>query len=319
MKYKIKTTKRKKSRIGLILILLTLSSLLTFSVGFVSKKVQKKTVELQEIKTALQVAKEEQQVLQTQIENFQGMREAFKKEIDELKKELEELKNKNPEMPEIAEEQEKKVAYLTFDDGPSPNTTKILDFLKANNIKATFFVLGNKKQTHIYKRIVDEGHTIAIHSNTHKYQEIYKDVNSFMTDINDLSKLIEESTGVKPTVMRFPGGSNNTISKKYGGEDIMEQVIPAVKAAGLSYFDWNVDSRDAAVSKQDKQVIIDSVLNGAKSVASKSENASAVILMHDAAAKTSTVEALPAIVEGLKKQGFVFKELTPQSDAIRFK
>ena len=140
-----------------------------------------------------------------------------------------------------------------------------------------------------------------------------------MADMNALNSLIEETTGVKSNIMRFPGGSNNTISKKYGGNTIMDKVIPAVEAAGFTYFDWNVDSRDAATSKQDKQVIIDSVLKGAESVTNSNGEANAVILMHDAAAKTTTVEALPAIVEGLKKQGFVFRRLTPESQTIQFK
>ena len=211
------------------------------------------------------------------------------------------------------EPSDEKVVYLTFDDGPSANTVKILDFLKANNIKATFFVLEKQGYDDLYKRIVDEGHAIAIHSSTHDYAEIYKNVDAFMADVKSLSDHIKDLTGVETKLLRFPGGSNNRVSHRYGGSDIMTKIIPTVEEAGYVYYDWNVDSQDAAKGLQDTQVIVDSVLSQAK------HNNNAVILMHDAAAKTTTVEALPAIVEGLKEQGFVFDALTTESEPVKFK
>ena len=322
MKYKIRTSNRRKNIVGLVLLLLILLILLTLSVGFISIKVQTKNKELQGLQEMLDRAKQEKDSLQVEFNELQEVKVTLEKEVSQLKEEIQILKKENTQL--VGEGKDKngenqKVAYLTFDDGPSVNTPKILDFLKVNNLEATFFVLGKENEASLYKRIVDEGHTLAVHSNTHNYKEIYKDVDSFMADINALSSLIEEATGVKPNIMRFPGGSNNSISKKYGGNTIMDKIIPTVEAAGYSYFDWNVDSRDAAKSKQDKQVIIDSVLKGAELVTNNEGEANAVILMHDAAAKTTTVEALPAIVEGLKKQGFVFRKLTSESQPIHFK
>ena len=234
-------------------------------------------------------------------------------EVEGLTQDLKVAQDKNPELYKALKNEEVKTAYLTFDDGPSANTEKILDFLAANNIKATFFVVGKSGHDDLYKRIVDEGHTLAIHSNTHEYNEIYVSVDTFMNDITKLSDKIYNLTGIHPKVMRFPGGSNNTISKRYGSDNIMDKIVSKVKEEGYSYFDWNVDSSDATAVRQDKNVIVQSVLEGAKN---KKE---AVVLMHDAAAKTTTVDALPEIVEGLRKEGFVFDKLTEDTPPVRFK
>jgi peptidoglycan/xylan/chitin deacetylase (PgdA/CDA1 family) len=282
------------------------------STSFLAAKTINKMDEFNQTKSELEVLEDEKSHLETSSKDFTIKEEELQKQVIDLEQRLQQIKRENPEVEPVTEDN-KKYAYLTFDDGPSKNTPKILDFLKANHIKATFFVIGDASQTATYKRIVEEGHTLAVHTNTHKYSDIYKNVDSFMKDIERLDQLLEESTGIKPNVMRFPGGSNNTIAKRYAGFDIMEQIIPKMKQQGFVYFDWNVDSGDASKSTQDKQVIVDSVLNGAKS------KEQAIILMHDAAAKTTTVEALPEIVEGLRKQGFVFEKLTAETETIHFR
>lgn len=207
-----------------------------------------------------------------------------------------------------------KIAYLTFDDGPSSNTIKILDTLKKYDIKATFFVNGrtDDKSKKIYKRIVEEGHTIGNHTYSHDYSYIYSGKAAFMKDFNKLQNYIKDLTGVKMTVLRFPGGSNNTVSYKYGGKGLMKQLTADMKNKGYVYFDWNVDSTDASVAKQSKSNIVRSVLNGCKG---KKE---AVILMHDSAPKTTSAEALPEIIEGLKKQGFQFDRISTDTYAPQF-
>lgn len=266
--------------------------------------------QVQETMVQIEQSKEEQQKL---LEELGIHVEELNMQIEKLTVDLDQVKKQNPSLAESLSTSDTKYAYLTFDDGPSENTAKILDFLKANEIKATFFVIGKENMDTIYKRIVEEGHTLAIHSNTHDYSGIYQNVDTFMEDIDTLANRLEKVTGVRPTIMRFPGGSNNTVSNRYGGEDLMEQIIEAVNESGYTYFDWNVDSMDASSSRQDKNVIINSVLNGA---ANKKE---AIILMHDAAAKTTTVDALPQIVEGLRKKGFVFEKITNETPAIQFK
>ncbi|WP_054741058.1 polysaccharide deacetylase family protein [Cellulosilyticum ruminicola] len=303
--------RRKSNKIGTTLLFLLLAIVFGGCAGFLAYKLPEKVSALKVAKEAVTTFNAEQVALEEELNTHKLELEAVETEVQNKKAQLEKEIAAHPSVN--VSDDTNKFAYLTFDDGPSVNTVKILDFLKANNIKATFFVLGKNNQDEIYKRIVNEGHTLAIHSNTHEYDKIYRSVDTFMTDITDLSKSLEKITGVKPTIMRFPGGSNNTISHKYGGTSIMDQIIPAVNNAGFTYFDWNVDSSDASANRQDKNVIVNSVLNGSKG---KDE---AVILMHDAPAKTTTVDALPQIVEGLRQQGFSFRAITGETEQVKFK
>ena len=304
---------RKKSRAKGIILFLALGAVFTTGAVTLGMKIPEKVAKLNEVKDTMakvQASKEEQAKV---LEDLGVQIETLNTQVETLKADLDQAKNENPELAAAMATTETKYAYLTFDDGPSDNTIKILDFLKANHIKATFFVIGKENMDAIYKRIVDEGHTLAVHTNTHDYKSIYQTVDTFMQDINTLAERLEKVTGVKPTIMRFPGGSNNTVSHRYGGKELMDKIIKSVNEAGYTYFDWNVDSMDAAASRQDKNVIINSVLNGATG---KKE---AIVLMHDAAAKTTTVDALPQIVEGLRKKGFVFEKITDETSTVQFK
>lgn len=303
--------RRKSNKVGTTLLFLLLAIVFGGCAGFLAYKLPEKVSALKVAKEAVATFNAEQAALQEELNTHKLELKEVETEVQNKKVQLEKEIAAHPGISVSSDTN--KFAYLTFDDGPSTNTVKILDFLKANNIKATFFVLGKNNQDEIYKRIVNEGHTLAIHSNTHEYDKIYRSVDTFMTDITDLSKSLEKITGVKPTIMRFPGGSNNTISHKYGGASIMDQIILAVNNAGLTYFDWNVDSSDASANRQDKNIIVNSVLNGAQG---KDE---AVILMHDAPAKTTTVDALPQIVEGLRQQGFSFRAITDETEQVKFK
>lgn len=305
---------KRNNQIGITILFIILSIGLLSGTGWLVTKNKGQNETLKKVQEELSTIKASKENLEVQVQELAVKNEQLTKQIDELNIEIQELEKKGINVSDfIISEEDKKVAYLTFDDGPSANTIKILDFLKANNIKATFFVLEKQGYDDIYKRIVDEGHGIAIHSSTHDYSEIYQNVDSFMSDVESLSDHIKDITGVETKILRFPGGSNNSISHRYGGNDIMTKIIPAVEGAGYVYYDWNVDSQDAAKGLQDTQVIVNSVLSQAK------YNDNAVILMHDAAAKTTTVEALPAIVEGLREQGFVFDALTTESQPVKFK
>ncbi len=304
----------KKTGNGIIIKLVFFATALIFSAISVYLAMELK-VKIEDINLSHQeIARleEEKNNLQKKLEALETDNNKSKKELENLEKEINDIKRSNPQWENILNAKGDKIAYLTFDDGPSKNTVKILDFLKLNNIKATFFVIYYENSDDIYKRIVDEGHTLAIHSMTHNYSAIYRNTNTFMQDIEKLSNHLFSVTGVKPNVFRFPGGSNNRISIRYGGHNLMNQIIPKVEEAGYTYFDWNVDSRDADKNVQDKEVIVQSVLEGAK------DKTSAIILMHDAAPKTTTVEALPEVIEGLRAQGFLFEQLTPNSPLVQF-
>jgi len=235
---------------------------------------------------------------------------ALQNENANLKKQLEATKANNQANTNTGTD---KIAYLTFDDGPSDNTAKILDTLKENNIKATFFINGHLERKEIYQRIVNEGHVIGNHTYSHDYATLYKTIDGFMNDKQKLDDFLYGITGVKPQILRFPGGSNNQVSYKYGGTDFMDRLTKYAKQSGIKYFDWNVSSSDASVSTQDKNTIISDVLKGAKN------KKKAIILLHDSKPKTTTALALPAIIKGLKEQSFKFATLSYEVDAIQFK
>lgn len=214
----------------------------------------------------------------------------------------------------LAANSSEKVAYLTFDDGPSRVTPKVLDILKANKIHATFFVVGKniKGNEAILKREVAEGHVIGGHTFSHNYKTIYHDKNAFMNDLEAGIQAIEKVIGGKTTLIRFPGGSNNTVSKKaqdpriYSKDKwIMYDLVEAVKEKGYQYFDWNVSSGDASSISYTAEEAIASVK------ATSKHKHELIILLHDAAGKENTAKALPEIIRYLKAEGFTFKVLEP--------
>ncbi len=196
-----------------------------------------------------------------------------------------------------------KKVYLTFDDGPSSNTDQILDILKDYDVKATFFVVGktDERSVKAYQRIVEEGHTLAMHSYSHKYDEIYESKEAFARDLDSLQEYLYETTGVWPRIYRFPGGSSNTVSKVD-----MQELIEYLTDIGITYFDWNVASGDAVSRTLPAETIVNNCLSGIE------KQKESVILMHDASNKGTTIEALPRIIEAIQKQGDA--ELLPITD-----
>ena len=196
-----------------------------------------------------------------------------------------------------------KKVYLTFDDGPSSNTDQILDILKDYDVKATFFVVGktDERSVKAYQRIVEEGHTLAMHSYSHRYDEIYESKEAFARDLNSLQEHLYETTGVWPRIYRFPGGSSNTVSKVD-----MQELIEYLTDIGITYFDWNVASGDAVSRTLPAETIVNNCLSGIE------KQKESVILMHDASKKGTTIEALPQIIEAIQEQGDA--ELLPITD-----
>lgn len=191
-----------------------------------------------------------------------------------------------------------KIIYLTFDDGPSPYTGKLLDILAKYNVKATFFVV-DKGYEGTLKRIYQEGHSIAIHTATHNYKEIYASEEAFFNDLYTMQGIIEESTGYKTTLMRFPGGSSNSVSKFNPG--IMTRLTSAVVEEGFQYFDWNVDSRDAGGATTADEVF-NNVINGV------SGRRVSVVLQHDICG--FSVNAVERIIQWGLANGYTFLPLT---------
>lgn len=194
------------------------------------------------------------------------------------------------ENPESSEGVRK--VYLTFDDGPSAYTEELLDILAKYGVKASFFVTGKGKGRYgdVYRRIIEEGHTLGLHSYSHEYNNIYSSLESFQNDLLTLQTFLYNETGVISSFYRFPGGSSNTISQSGTRE-----MAAYLKAMGITYFDWNVSAGDADGGHLSSEQIINNVMLQLPS------RRVAIVLMHDAAGKYSTVEALPGLIEKIQQ------------------
>lgn len=197
-----------------------------------------------------------------------------------------------------------KVIYMTFDDGPSNYTLKLLSILEKYNVKATFF-LCNTARLEYAKQELEAGHTIAAHTNSHDYS-IYKSDVAYFDDLNKIRKHIFDKTGYMPTMLRFPGGSSNTVSRQYR-KGAMTTLTGLVEEAGYIYQDWNVSSGDAGKTKDSKEVA-QNVIKGVKG------QKVAVVLCHDI--HSYTVEAIEEILVWGLENGYTFLPLTKYSRIV---
>lgn len=206
--------------------------------------------------------------------------------------------------------EEEGTIYLTFDDGPSKRTPEVLDILKKYNIKATFFVCGGTSDDAkaMMKRVVDEGHTIAIHSISHDYKKIYADVESYLADFYETYTCVYEATGVKPEIFRFPGGSINNYNRF-----TYQQIIAEMTRRGFVYYDWDVSGEDA-VKGADQASIYSNIMN----YISTDGNDRAIVLLHDAADKEDTVAVLPDVIQKLIGYGYKLDKLDNSVKPITF-
>ena len=194
----------------------------------------------------------------------------------------------------FAEENDQLKVYLTFDDGPSDNTAAILDTLAKYNVKATFFVVGktDDQSKEMYQRIVNEGHTLGMHSYSHKYSVVYDSLDAFETDFNQLQSYLYDITGQECRLYRFPGGSSNQVSNTD-----MSEFIRFLNEEGVTYFDWNVSSGDATSQAYTADELLNNVLTDVP------KYKTSVVLMHDSNTKSTTVEALGPMIEALQGLG----------------
>lgn len=196
----------------------------------------------------------------------------------------------------LADEREQKLIYLTFDDGPSDRVTpKILDILKEENVKATFFIIGVNAESRRYllEREVSEGHQLGVHTYSHKYGEIYASPENLIKDIDKCNKIITQVTGKPSSIYRFPGGS-------YG---LPSRLIDAVTAHGMRYYDWNASTRDAEIYGATP----DQLYRAATAMPAASDRI--VLLAHDSTTKSATAQALKNIIRFYKTQGYTFATL----------
>lgn len=197
-----------------------------------------------------------------------------------------------------------KIVCLTFDDGPSKNTTPILEILDREQVPATFFVCAqdaNENYMPLVADIAAAGHQIALHSATHQYSKIYASTDAFWQDMKALRQALEPYVDVESIDwLRFPGGSTNTVSHRYGGRQIMQQLKAQAEQKGYAWIDWNVCAEDATASHPNAAQILRNVQNDAK------DQPICVVLMHDTNATHETVKALPDILEWFAAKGYRF-------------
>lgn len=204
---------------------------------------------------------------------------------------------KNPDIPVG-----NKVIYLTFDDGPSGYTNELLDILKKYNVKATFFITSNGSDK-VIKRAYQEGHSIGIHTFSHNYKEVYKSEEAFFKDVDKVNNRIKKITGEYSHILRFAGGSSNTVSNFNKG--IMTRLSKEVELRGYKYFDWNVSAADTATNDTNK--IANNVIKNLR----KGNN---VVLQHDT--KYNSIKAVEKIIQYGLANDYVFASLNETSPTI---
>lgn len=199
----------------------------------------------------------------------------------------------------------KKTVYLTFDDGPSDNTPRVLEVLDRYGIKATFFVTGHEPDKAPYiKDAYDKGHSIGLHSMTHNYDQIYVSEEAFFSDLEAVGNMVKEQIGYVPYLTRFPGGASNTISANYCA-GIMTSLVEDVQARGYQFYDWNVSSADASGTNVAVDTLVQSsCVEGYTNV---------MLLFHDSSTKDTTPDALPQIIEYYQERGYAFEPVTREA------
>lgn len=200
----------------------------------------------------------------------------------------------------------KGIIYLTFDDGPNDGTTNvILDILKEEGVKATFFVTCHGPDE-LIKREYDEGHTVALHTATHNYAILYASDEAYFNDLQQVQNRVKRITGFDSKIIRFPGGASNTISRRYSS-GIMSRITQEVLNRGYKYYDWNISSGDAG-NTTDPNVVYSNVVNSLRT------DRANMVLMHDI--KTYTRDALRNIIRYGKNNGYRFERITMDTEMI---
>ena len=231
--------------------------------------------------------------------------ETIKGRLDTLEQRNEVLEKENKEMRDLVVYNisqgiplKKKIAFLTFDDGPSDNTMALLSTLEDAGVKANFFLLGHKIDKHpdAAKAIAADGHGAFVHSDSHQYNQIYSSKETVITDVLTTRKKIMDLGIKEPTIYRFPGGSNTSYLK----DDIFAEIKTALKENKFTYVDWNVDSGDARRNNVPAEEIKNNIIEQARTKSTIN------ILMHDTNVKETTIQAMPGVISGLKELGFYF-------------
>lgn len=237
-----------------------------------------------------------------ELESVNNEKDDLNKKVTELESEKESLADKNAELESVMTAQgikekvaaDKKIVYLTFDDGPSDLTPQFLDTLDSYGVNATFFVTYQPQHEDIYKDTIARGNSIQIHTASHDYDKVYASEEAYIADFNEIFEYVKNVTGTTPNYFRFPGGSTNSY-----GKSIVKSIAKDMKTNGYDFADWNVSVGDGS-AKATKDSII------AKIQAESEGKNHIVMLAHDSGTKTETLAALPEIIEYYKANGYEF-------------
>jgi len=199
----------------------------------------------------------------------------------------------------------KKVIYLTFDDGPSNITNNILDTLKENNVKATFFIIGNQIDglEDVIKRIHDEGHSIGLHTYTHNFKRIYGNKNTFIKEMFQSREKIYEVIGISPNIIRFPGGSQRHLTNAY---------LDKLHSLNFKIYDWNMETADGLNSKVSPDRLFREATKGSDKLSI------IILLLHCDYMHKNTCKALPKIIKYYKNEGYEFKPITEETPELYY-
>ena len=315
--YDVKNTHTAKIKLSLLPILVFIISLILISVQIafswdnllaknetINSSQTIASTSQQEVQNPTKIAKSETNTTTTTINNNTSTTNATETQSKTTETKTNENKTQTNKISENKTDESKttpsngkSIAYLTFDDGPSSITHSVLDILKKYNVKATFFVInsGNYNKATL-QREVNEGHTIGLHAYDHNYAVAYKDDNSYLDGIDKLRAKVKADTGFDSHYIRFPGGSSNTISKRYS-KGIMSRITKTAKQRGYKYYDWNVDDDDAGRART-----ADDCYNNV--IKELRPNRSNIVLMHDFGTNKKILEALPRIIEYCQKNGY---------------
>lgn len=198
---------------------------------------------------------------------------------------------------------EKKVIYLTFDDGPTiKNTKRVVEILKKEQVPATFFLIGENVEHYpdLVKLLQENNMAIGAHSYSHKVHEIYKYPENYLKDLEKCIDTVEKTLGEKTIdITRMPCGSTNTICNKWTKDGIKK----GIRGKGLSYVDWNVSGEDALSKNVPCEKIMRNILKDTKN------QDTVVLLLHDGYYNGTTVQILPEVIKYYKDKGYTFKSL----------
>lgn len=213
--------------------------------------------------------------------------------------------NYKPKSEPVFSNADKKIIYLTFDDGPSTITNKVLDILKENDVKATFFVIGNQIDgfEDVMKRIRDEGHSIGLHTYTHNFKRIYRNRNTFIDEMFQSRDKIREVTGLSPNIIRFPGGSQKRLTKGF---------LDELHNLNFKIYDWNMETADGLNPRVSPYKLYKEATEGCENLCD------IILLLHCDYMHKNTCTALPKIIKYYKDAGYDFKIITEDTPELYY-